>query len=92
MLFMVIERFKPGRQAEIYRTVRERGRMLPEGLSYVDSWISADFARCFQLMECDDVTLLQEWIAGWGDAIEFEVVAVSSSRDTGAMMTRLAEQ
>ncbi len=91
MLFMVIERFKPGRQEEVYRMVRERGRRFPEGLTYVDSWISADFARCFQLMECDDVTLLQEWIAGWGDLVEFEVVAVSPSRDTGAMMTRRAE-
>ena len=91
MLFMVIERFAPGRQAEVYRLVRERGRLLPDGLVYVDSWITADFARCFQLMECAEVNLLQEWVAEWGDLIEFEIVAVSQSSATGAMMARLAE-
>ena len=91
MLFMVIERFKPGRQAEVYQAVRERGRTLPDGVTYVDSWITADFGRCFQLMECDDVTLLQEWVVGWGELVEFEIVPVSPSRATAAMMARLAE-
>jgi hypothetical protein len=91
MLFMVVERFTPGRQAEIYRNVRERGRMLPEGLVYVDSWVSADFKTCFQLMECDDPVLFQEWVAPWGDLIDLEIVPVAPSKATSAMMARLAD-
>ncbi|WP_100962411.1 DUF3303 family protein [Bosea sp. FBZP-16] len=60
MLFMVIEHFDQARVKEIYARFHEHGRMMPEGLTYIDSWISADFARCFQVMQCDDVTKLQE--------------------------------
>jgi hypothetical protein len=56
--------------------------MMPEGLTYVGSWIEANFDRCFQLMECDDARLLQEWMADWGDLVEFEVVPVVSSEQT----------
>ncbi len=59
MLFMVIERFKPGTIPAIYGQLRDKGRSLPDGLEYVDSWIEASFARCFQLMACDDARLLQ---------------------------------
>ena len=90
MLFMVVERFAAGRQAEIYRTVRERGRMTPEGLVYVDSWISASFDVCFQLMECDDPVLFQEWVVGWGDLVDIDVIPVTNSKATAAMMNRLA--
>ncbi len=61
MLFMVIERFKDRDARAVYRRVRDEGRMLPEGLTYVGSWIEASFDRCFQLVECDDARLLQEW-------------------------------
>ena len=57
MLFMVIERWKNGKAEEIYRRVQEKGRMLPEGLKYVDSWVEPNFNRCFQLMECDELHL-----------------------------------
>ena len=63
MLFMVIEHFKDNDMLPIYKRVRDAGRMLPDGLRYVDSWIEPNFARCFQLMECDDLTLLTAWIA-----------------------------
>jgi hypothetical protein len=76
MQFMVIERFRNQDAKAIYRRLRERGRMMPEGLTFVSSWVSADLGRCFQLMETDDVTLLQRWIAGWSDLMEFEVVPV----------------
>lgn len=89
MLFMVVEHFAPGSQPEIYRTVREQGRLLPDGLTYVDSWISAGFDTCFQLMECDNPLLFQEWVAGWGDLVRIEVIPVTHSRDTSAMMARL---
>jgi Protein of unknown function (DUF3303) len=80
MLFMVIERFKGRDPAPIYARFRERERALPEGLRYVDSWVEANFDRCFQLMECDDAALLQRWVLQWRDLIEFEIVPVSPSQ------------
>ena len=65
MLFMIIERFKPGAVPEIYRRLRDQGRSMPEGLTYEGSWIEAGFGRCFQLMACDDARLLQEWVLSW---------------------------
>jgi len=78
MLFMVIERFKDARA--VYRRMREKGRMLPEGLRYVESWVQDDHTRCFQLMECDNASLLNEWIARWQDLVDFEIVPVVESK------------
>jgi hypothetical protein len=80
MLFMVIERFKNRDPNPIYARLREQGRALPEGLRYIESWIEANFDRCFQLMECEDVLLLQKWVLQWRDLVEFEIVPVSSSK------------
>jgi hypothetical protein len=63
MLFMVVERFRDGDARPVYERAHERGRMLPDGLRYLDSWVEANFGRCFQLMECDDLTRLMAWIA-----------------------------
>jgi len=83
MLFMVIERFKDGDMVPVYRRLREKGRMIPEGLKYVDSWIEPNFSRCFQLMECDDLRLLQQWILQWrGSGTSFEIVPVLTSAET----------
>lgn len=82
MLFMVIERFAPGTIPDVYRQLRDRGRSLPAGLTYVDSWIEASFARCFQLMECDDARLLQEWVLLWSGLAEIEIVPVVPSAQT----------
>jgi hypothetical protein len=82
MLFMVIEHFDQARVKDVYARFGERGRMLPEGLDYVSSWISADFGRCFQIMKCDDVTLLQEWVLAWGDLARFEIVPIAASKET----------
>jgi hypothetical protein len=90
VLFMVVERFAPGRARDIYRRVREEGRMLPDGLRYVDSWVRADLRGCFQLMECDDVALLQEWVARWGELGDFRIVPVAPSPATADVMSRLA--
>ena len=87
MLFMVVERFRNQDAKAIYRRLRDKGRMMPEGLSFVGSWVSADVARCFQLMECDDVTLLQRWVAEWSELIEFEIVPVVPGKDTGAALS-----
>jgi hypothetical protein len=83
MLFMVIETFGQDPKA-IYRRFRDRGRQMPDGLEYVDSWVTADYTRCFQLMRCDDVTLLQRWVAAWCDLVGFEIVPVATSKETAA--------
>lgn len=82
MLFMVIETFRHGNADAVYRRFHEQGRMQPEGLKYVDSWIDVNLERCFQLMECDDARLLQQWVARWHDLMEFEIVPVTNSKDT----------
>lgn len=79
---MVIEKFKNRDAKPIYKRFLDRGRMMPEGLIYKESWIEANFERCFQLMECDDVSLLQEWVLQWQDLAEFEIVAVAESKMT----------
>ena len=87
-LYMVIERFRPGKAGQVYARFRERGRLAPEGLRYVDSWVESGFTRCFQLMEADDESLFREWIASWDDLVEFEVIPVHSSREAAALMER----
>ena len=82
MLFMVVERFKDRDAKAVYRRFRDEGRGVPDGLRYVDSWIEANFDRCFQLMECDDARLLQQWVASWGDLVRFEIVPVVPSAET----------
>ena len=85
MLFMVIERFRGhDAAAAVYRRFREKGRMLPDSLKYVDSWVEANYGRCFQLMECDDVRLFGEWTTHWSDLVDFEIVPVHSSKDAAA--------
>jgi hypothetical protein len=81
MLFMVIERFKNRDAAAVYRRFRQQGRMAPDGLTYLDSWVEKNFDRCFQLMECDDPALLREWAAHWQDLVDFEFVPVLRSRE-----------
>jgi hypothetical protein len=83
MLFMLIERFRDNDMLPIYQRVRDEGRSLPDGLKYVDSWIEPNFARCFQLMECDDLRLLQQFVLNWrGSGVTFEIVPVVGSAGT----------
>ena len=90
MLFMVIERFGGREQAAaVYRRFRERGRMMPEGLKYVASWVEPDFGRCFQLVECEDAALLDLWTANWRDLVEFEVVPVVTSAEAAEAISPL---
>ena len=71
----------------VYQRLREGGRSLPEGLEYVDSWVEANFSRCFQLMRCDDLRLIQAWILGWRDCgVTFEIVPVVTSAETRAVV------
>jgi len=83
-LYMVIEHFRPGCAPEVYRRFRERGRMAPEGVRYVSSWVDLGFERCFQVMEADDEALLREWTAHWSDLAEFEIVPVRTSAEAAA--------
>ena len=86
MLFMVIERFKGRNPKPIYKRLRESGRHMPDGLKYIDSWIEPNFDRCFQLMETDDLRLLQQWVLGWNDLMDFEFVPVVPSKHTREMV------
>lgn len=81
MLFLIIEHFKNGDAAPVYRRFRERGRMTPEGLEYVSSWVDVRLERCFQIMETSDPGLLEEWIGHWSDLVDFEIIPVMSSDD-----------
>ena len=81
MLFMVIEQFKSRSARQVYHRARQKGRMLPEGLHYIDSWVATDFNRCFQLMETEDPALFHKWTAHWEDLVEFEIIPVVSSEE-----------
>jgi hypothetical protein len=87
MLYMIIENFRDGDAAPVYRRFRERGRLAPEGLRYVSSWVTQDLRRCYQVMECDDRALLDEWIANWSDLVDFEVQTVMTSADAVTAVT-----
>lgn len=78
---MIVEHFKNQDPIPVYRRFRDRGRLAPEGLKYVSSWVDEKLERCFQLMETEELNLLYEWIANWGDIVEFEVYPVISSQE-----------
>jgi Protein of unknown function (DUF3303) len=87
MLYMVIENFRDGDAVPVYRRFREKGRLAPDGLRYVASWVTADLRRCFQIMDCDDPSLLRQWMAHWEDLVEFDVMPVVTSAEAA---TRVA--
>ncbi len=80
-LYMVVERFRNGDAGAVYRRFREKGRMAPDGLTYVASWVDEKLERCFQLMEAQERAQLDEWMGEWRDLVDFEVFAVMSSKD-----------
>lgn len=79
--YMVIERFRDGDPRPVHERFRDRGRLTPEGLTYITSWVVSDLSRCYQVMESADRALLDAWIARWNDLAEFEVHEVISSSD-----------
>jgi hypothetical protein len=81
LLYMIVEHFKNQDAAPVYRRFRDCGRMAPEGLRYVGSWVDEKIERCFQLMETDERRLLDEWIANWSDLTDFEVYPVITSKE-----------
>ena len=84
MLYMIVERFRDGDAVPVYRRFRDQGRLAPEGLCYVASWVTDDLRRCFQIMECEDQQLLAQWTARWADLIDFEIIPVVTSADAVA--------
>ena len=84
MQFMIIEQFRDGDPVPVYRRFRDRGRLAPDGLRYVASWVSDDLTRCYQVMEGDDRRLLDEWMANWRDIVDFEVIPVMTSAEAAA--------
>jgi hypothetical protein len=86
MLYMIIERFRDGDPVPVYRRFRDRGRLAPPGLRYVTSWVTDDFRQCFQVMECDDRALLDEWMSNWTDIVDFDVHPVMTSPDAAAAL------
>ena len=89
VLYMVIEHFKGGDATPVYRRFRDRGRLAPDGLYYVSSWVDTKFERCYQLMETDNRLLLDEWIEHWSDIVDFEVYPVISSKEAAERIAPL---
>jgi Protein of unknown function (DUF3303) len=86
MQFMVIEKFRGQDAKSVYRRFRDKGRLMPEGLNFINSWVAADLSRCFQLMETNEISLFQKWIAEWSDLAEFEIVPVAPGKETTAAL------
>ena len=80
---MIIEKFKAGTASEVYRRFKERGRMVPDGLNYISSWVKTDLSTCYQVMETGDPGKLDQWMDQWKDLVEFEVVPVITSAKAG---------
>jgi len=81
MLYMIIETFRDGDPVPVYRRFTARGRLMPNGVEHRGSWVTSDLRRCFQIMECDDRRLLDEWMANWSDLTHFEVIPVMTSEE-----------
>lgn len=78
-LYMIVESFKNRDAIPVYRRFREMGRLVPDGLKYISSWVTKDMTRCYQVMECSDPLLLERWMARWSDLVDFEVLEVIPS-------------
>jgi hypothetical protein len=86
MLYVVIEQFRGGDPVPVYRRFRDQGRLAPEGVRYVASWVTQDLRRCYQIMECEDRGLLDQWVARWSDLVEFEIIPALTSADAAALI------
>ena len=84
MLYMIIETYRDGDPVPVYRRFRERGRLMPDAVEYRGSWVTEDLARCYQVVECPDRSLLDQWIANWQDIVDFDVVPVVTSTEAQA--------
>ena len=87
--YMVIEHFRNGDAVPVYQRFRELGRLAPEGLNYIASWVTPDLTRCYQIMETSDRALLEQWMANWNDLVEFEVHPVITSKEASQQIAPL---
>jgi hypothetical protein len=87
MLYMIIEHYKNGDAKPVYARFKEKGRLMPDGVRYVNSWVTRDLAHCYQVMDCDERRLLDEWLAAWADLVDFEVHPVVTSAEAAAAAT-----
>ena len=83
---MIVETFKTPGAIEVYRRARDQGRLMPEGLEYVSSWVDLNFEKCFQLMKTEDKSLFDEWIDRWKDLVDFEIIPVQTSAEASAQI------
>ncbi len=86
MLYMIIEHFRDGDPLPVYRRFRDQGRLAPDGLRYISSWVTTDLRHCYQVMECEDRTLLEAWMANWRDIVDCEIIPVTTSADAQATL------
>jgi hypothetical protein len=84
VLYLLIETFRRGDPVPVYRRFRDQGRLMPDGIDYRGSWVTEDLRRCFQIMECEDRRLLDQWMANWSDLTDFEVIPVVTSEAAAA--------
>ena len=87
VLYMIVESFRGGRPQPVYERAWKRGRLAPPGLQYVNSWVTLDGTTCYQVMECEDRALLDQWMAAWSDLVDFSVTPVMTSGDAAAKFT-----
>jgi hypothetical protein len=85
MLYMILEDFR-GNPEAVYRRFRDQGRMAPEGLAYLGSWVTPDLQRCYQVMECSDAALLEQWMDRWKDLVKFDVIPVVTSAEAASQI------
>jgi hypothetical protein len=88
VLYLIIEHFRNDNPAPVYERFHARGRLAPDGLYYVNSWVTEDLTRCYQVMECDDPALLDAWMAAWADLVEFEIHPVITSSEAAARVPK----
>jgi Protein of unknown function (DUF3303) len=85
MLFIIIEHYKNRDAKAVYKRFQEKGRMMPEGMKYLGSWVEPNFDRCFQVIESSEESLIQKWTRNWKDLIEFEILPVLSSAEAASL-------
>ena len=79
MTYMIVEKYRSGKSKDVYHRFAERGRMLPDDVTYINSWISEDLTTCYQVLEAPGIEKIEEWISNWNDLVDFEVIPVISS-------------
>ena len=89
MLYMIVEHYRDNDPRPVYKRFREQGRLAPDGVEYVSSWVDSDLARCFQLMKATDVALLKEWMSRWEDLVDFEFWPVMTSAEAAERVAQM---